>query len=392
MHLAWLLCLALFCVPERVQAQAGAPGLDMPPLSSEYEAWLITIAPGEIYWQRFGHNAIWLREPSKGLDHTFNFGYFDFDQEAFLRRFVTGRMLYQSLAFPAYEEMLGYAREGRSVRAQRLDLSPREYERLRDHLLWHVQPANRDYLYDYYLDNCSTRIRDAIDLALDGELAAVTQSETGRMGFRDHTRRLTSMTWWYYLGLELGLGRPVDHVISRWDEMFIPAVVSLEMTAFERRDSARSLVTADHWVYDANQLAPPGQPPTVWPRYLLLSLFLLVGVWLGGRKWGAAPAFLSRAWLMFGAVTGGLICLLWGLTNHQVVGPNANLLLFNPMFLLALNRRWAKWAVGLVATCGAVAVVQWVWVGWQYNLDVLALGLPLNLAAAACLSRVVRSA
>ena len=52
------------------------------------EAWLVTFGPGELYFERFGHNAIWLREPAAGLDHTFNFGYFDFEQEDFFLRFL----------------------------------------------------------------------------------------------------------------------------------------------------------------------------------------------------------------------------------------------------------------------------------------------------------------
>ena len=65
------------------------------------EAWLVTFGPGEVYWERFGHNAIWLREPAAGIDHTFNFGYFDFGQEDFILRFARGRMLYFSVAQPA---------------------------------------------------------------------------------------------------------------------------------------------------------------------------------------------------------------------------------------------------------------------------------------------------
>jgi hypothetical protein len=39
------------------------------------EIWLISYGPGEIYWQRYGHNAIWVRDADLGLDHVFNFGF-----------------------------------------------------------------------------------------------------------------------------------------------------------------------------------------------------------------------------------------------------------------------------------------------------------------------------
>src|SRR5210317_2024185 len=69
----------------------------------ETEIWLVSYGPGEIYWQRFGHNAIWVRDTQLGLDHVFNFGFFDFAQEDFLLRFLQGRMLYFSAARPAQD-------------------------------------------------------------------------------------------------------------------------------------------------------------------------------------------------------------------------------------------------------------------------------------------------
>ena len=103
----YLLTRVLLCLLSFFPAVATSDSLtlDLPPLQDQQEAWLITIAPGEIYWQRFGHNAIWLREPGLELDHTFNFGYFDFEQAHFLKRFVTGRMLYQALAFDARSDL-----------------------------------------------------------------------------------------------------------------------------------------------------------------------------------------------------------------------------------------------------------------------------------------------
>jgi hypothetical protein len=190
------------------------------------EAWLVTFGPGQIYWERFGHNAIWLRETALGLDHTFNFGFFDFEQEDFFLRFMRGRMLYFSVAQPAHREFDFYRQQNRSIRVQKLNLASSQYNSLRDHLLYEIRPENRDYRYDYYLNNCSTRIRDAIDIALDGALAERTQKMPASLNFREQTRRLTQMQFWYYLGLELGLGYPVDREVSRWDEMFVPGVVA----------------------------------------------------------------------------------------------------------------------------------------------------------------------
>ncbi len=60
----------------------------------EIEVYLVTYGPGRLYWERFGHNAIWIRDPARHIDHMFNYGIFDFNQESFLLRFIQGRMLY----------------------------------------------------------------------------------------------------------------------------------------------------------------------------------------------------------------------------------------------------------------------------------------------------------
>jgi len=154
------LLLSLALVSTHVKAQ-----------TANTEVWLVTYGPGEIYWQRFGHNAIWIRDEGLGLDHVFNFGFFDFEQESFLWHFLQGRLLYFSAAQPAQSEFSQYINENRSIRAQRLALTSGQALELADYLVREVQPENRDYLYDYYLNNCSTRVRDALDLALAGHFA-----------------------------------------------------------------------------------------------------------------------------------------------------------------------------------------------------------------------------
>src|SRR5690554_1184722 len=215
-----VLCCALALSRPLPTPSATPISQQLPDISAaDAEAWLVTFGPGEIYWERFGHNAIWLREPAAGLDHTFNFGFFDFEQEGFFLRFLRGKMMYFSIAQPAAQEFELYRQQNRSIRIQKLALDLEEYRRLRDYLLTEIKPENRNYPYDYYYNNCSTRVRDALDLAFAGELSDATQERSSAMSFRDQTRRLTQSQYWYYLGLEVGLGYPVDRPVSRWEDM-----------------------------------------------------------------------------------------------------------------------------------------------------------------------------
>lgn len=378
-----LWCCLIFLMGTAGVTQARAVDLPTPEAP---EAYLVTYGPGEIYWQRFGHNAIWLREPG-GLDHTFNYGFFDFEQESFLRRFVQGRMLYFAAMVPADREFALYASEGREVRIQRLDLDPPGYARLREHLLWNVQPENRDYLYDYYLDNCSTRIRDALDLALDGALEEQFQAMPATQNYRSHTRRSTQSDGDYYLGLMAGLGMPVDRSISRWEEQFLPVELADSMREVVL-EAGRPLVIEDRVLLAGSVAEPPAVPTARWHLYLFLSAGLVLMAGLLGRLVSRTLADgLALAWLALSGTLGLFLLAIWGLTDHVMAYPNLNLLLFQPMALLGLAGRWRGFAAILILVTLMGAVFVSVFTDIQYLADPLALAGPLNLAVGIWLLR-----
>ncbi|MGD8384832.1 MAG: DUF4105 domain-containing protein [Lysobacterales bacterium] len=366
----------------------AAPLPDVPPGGAE--AWLVTVGPGKVYWERFGHNAIWLREPSAGLDHTFNFGFFDFDQKNFFLRFLRGRMLYFAVALPAAREFEFYRHENRDVRLQKLALSPAQYRRLRDGLLNEIKPENRTYRYDYYRNNCSTRVRDALDDALGGELRAATAERPARLDYRDQTRRLTQMDYWYYLGLELALGYPVDRPVSRWDEMFIPMVLADEIATLPAAGgrAGRPLVSSDTMLTVSTRPAAPARPAEVWYRYLALGLLVVALGWTSARFMPPVwPAGLCNAWLLIAGSGGLVLAGLWLLTDHEVARMNANLLFLNPLLLLALVPAGRRLGAVLLAGGVAVGAVLLLLPVHQYNADVAALLAPVNLAVAAWLRK-----
>jgi hypothetical protein len=371
------ICLALL-LPVDAASAADSP--------DPSEVWLVTYGPGEIYWQRFGHNAIWIRDAQRGLDHVFNFGFFDFAQENFLLRFLQGRMLYFSAARPAREEFAAYIDENRSIRAQRLALSGPQKAQLAEYLLHEVRPENRDYRYDYYLNNCSTRVRDALDQALGGALSFEFGRLPGEQSWRDHTRRLTSMDFWLYVGLEIALGAPVDRPINAWDEMFIPALLAAGVADLDVADASGPvpLTVEDIMLFESSLPAPPAAPRAWWPRYLLASLAALAALALACRLTGTGLARgLARIWLLTAGLAGLTLLYLWLGTDHAVARMNLNLLVLNPLWLWpALSREPAARALPLVVGFSALALLLPFAPPHQYTFDVLAALLPLNVAAA----------
>ncbi len=372
----------------QVQTRSPAGEWNGPPTG----VWLVTYGPGEIYWQRFGHNAIWIRDSDLGLDHVFNFGFFDFEQEDFFLRFLQGRMLYFSAAQPAQSEFAQYIDENRSIRLQKLALTEEQALRLADYLVNEVRPQNRDYLYDYYLNNCSTRIRDALDVALDGQLQARFSPVPGSQTFREHTRRLTVQDFWLYLGLELVLGRPVDRELSRWDEFFIPAELA---DAVSELGTEGILLEEDVILFQSSLPDPDATAPVRWPAYGMLGL-LVLGVFtvLVRRYWPQRIPSMARAWLALTALVGSALVFFWSGTDHAVAAGNFNLLLFNPLALLLILKRLTRPVAWLVLVTGLLALLQGLLPAppGQYTADVVAAFLPMNLAAAWALLRADRTA
>lgn len=364
-------------------AFAAESGVD-----SDIDVWLVTYGPGNASWERFGHNAIWLRSASDGLDHLFNFGFFDFEQEAFYRRFLTGKLLYFSAAQPAEREFSYYVGVDRSIRAQRLDLGQHQALELADYLLNEVREENRDYLYDYYTNNCSTRVRDALDLATGGALRATFTRQAAEQNFRDHTRRLSEPDYWLYLGLELSLGSRIDAPISRWDEFFIPSELAdaLEEFRLPAAQGGGPLVVEEVMLYRSDREQPPAVTAAWWLRYLALGLLAVAAGWLAVR-WipGVAPGPLVKTWLVVSGLAGCALVFFWFFTDHLAAGRNANLLLLNPLFLVLAagsNKPLTAWAVtGSTLVALLMALVP----GGQYLSDTVAVFAPLNLACATAL-------
>ena len=154
---AFLIALSwLLLAPPAHASVANAPAANI-------EVSLITYGPGETYWERFGHDAIELRDAGSGESINFNYGVFDFNETNFFLNFARGRMHYLMDAGPSDLDEAFYVESGRSVTRQRLNLTVDQTDALRGFLLWNLRPENAGYNYDYYADNCTTRVRDALD-------------------------------------------------------------------------------------------------------------------------------------------------------------------------------------------------------------------------------------
>ena len=339
MRYALLLLIALCFVPV---ARAGI--VDAP--AANLDISLMTYGPGDIYWERFGHDALEVRDTVSGEAIAFNYGVFDFDQKGFIVNFARGIMAYRMDAETTQSDVEFYSGEGRYVRRQRLALDDAQKDSLRRFLLWNVQPANAGYNYDYYADNCTTRVRDALDGALGGALSRQLRERPGGMTFREQTARLMSNQAWLMLGMDLGLGPYADQPMTAWKEAFLPMVLEEELRHVRVGDGAdaRPLVDQEDTLAPNKLDPPPEQAPDLrWP---LLVVGLLWAIPLAlpavSRHRFARGVFVAAATLftVFAGLAGLLMLGLWTLTLHRSAWGNFNLLAFQPFALLLIPGIW----------------------------------------------------
>lgn len=334
-----LVMIALLAAALVTTARAGvttAPGANL-------EVSLITYGPGDTYWERFGHDAIELRDTADGQAISFNYGVFDFDESGFLLNFARGRMHYLMDAAPTSIDESYYVQAGRSITRQRLALTPAQAAALRDFLLWNLRPEHARYDYDYYTDNCSTRVRDALDKALGGVLKARLDYAPGGLTYRQQTDRLMSNQPWLMVLLDLGLGPYADHPLSAWQESFLPMVLQQNVRTLKVDDGhggTRPLVS-DERIISPNRLdAPPPTAPDLRGPLAIAGLLFAGILLLCRRSWPIGVALLGTVYMTLAGAVGLLLIALWTLTTHHSAWANANLLLFNPLAFALIGALW----------------------------------------------------
>jgi len=335
-HLLLLAWLVLGLVPAARADVVHASG-------AELEVALVTYGPGETYWERFGHDAIELRDTVSGQSINFNYGVFDFSEANFFLNFARGRMHYLMDAAPSAVDESFYVDSGRSVTRQVLALDADQAAALRDFLLWNLRPENAGYNYDYYTDNCSTRVRDALDRALGGVLSAQLKSRPGGMTYRQQTARLMSSQSWLMLLMDLGLGPYADQPLDAWQESFLPEVQQQQLRHVRidtGNGSTQPLLLGEQLISPNRLDVPPATAPDLRPPLALAGLLLAVLIVLARRRWPAGFVLLGSLYLIAAGLVGVVLLALWTLTTHHSAWANANLLLFNPLAFVLLPALW----------------------------------------------------
>jgi len=325
---------------------------------------LITCGPGDELYSTFGHSAIRINDPAYG-DIVFNYGTFSFDQPNFYLRFAQGRLLYR-LSIEHYEHFRGYyVATNRSIIEQELNLTLEQRQVLYDLLAENYRPENREYRYHFFYDNCSTRIRDIIEKALNNEVEFHYPDSSGFKSFRAMTDEylIPGKQYWGDYGIDLCLGMPTDNIATPYQEMFLPDYL---MWHFDNAQIAApfgstALVSRKQVVFDAN---PEFESPLITPARLNWGIFLLVLLLTIIRRKVLAFGWFDYTLFGLAGLLGLSFALLWFATDHTDTKYNFNLLWALPTHLLlmpfyARNLNFRKRYFAASALIGLILLVMW---------------------------------
>ena len=353
-------------------------------LSANAEISVLTLGPhqSELY-SAFGHSALRVTDPKNNFDYIFNWGVFDFDQPNFYLNFARGKNDYMLAAHPSNLFIDHYISRNRYIHEQKLNLTPAQKHKLFKYLLWNVQSENRTYRYDYFYDNCATRIRDVIVKVFGDSVKFDDSYITTDYSIRDLTDIYLVHQPWGDLGIDICLGLPMDKKASPYEYMFLPDYIE---SSFDHASiNGLPIVKEKVNVYESRD--------EDYPRSLFhpLNVFILIAVIaLALSGWDLKRKKLSTWFdaMLFG-VTGAvglLLFMLWVATDHKAAANNFNLLWALPTNLIAAvafykNPKWLKRYFLATAVIAAFTLVLWPILPQQLNFFLVPLVVALFVRA-----------
>ncbi|QDH78304.1 DUF4105 domain-containing protein [Echinicola soli] len=339
--------------------------------AKNYRVSLLTCDPGGELYSVFGHSAVRVTDMETGRDLVYNYGTFDFNP-SFYMKFARGKLDYW-LSVSPYDRFIGhYTYLGQAVREQVLDLNDQQAAKMVEFLQINYQPDNRYYRYDFFYDNCATRIRDMLETVLGKQLEWNDPEGEEESTFRNLIDEYVYPLPWGDLGIDLALGSVIDVEASEREKQFLPDYME---AAFDRAEivgdgPTRPLVKSHMTLLD---LPPVDVAPSLFNPYFLfwgIAIFFMVITYIGFRKKRLFIGFDQGFFGILG-VLGIVVVLLWFFTEHTATKYNWNLLWAFPLhglLVYGLGMKvpapWLKKYLLFALIMADAAVVFWI-LGWQ---------------------------
>ena len=306
-------------------------------LSENAKISVLTCGTGFEFFESFGHTALRICDTSLGMDYVFNWGIFDFNTDNFYVKFTQGKLPYM-LGITTYEGFIAeYAHDGRSMYEQTLALTYEEKQVLYDTIRKNSYPENRYYFYDFFEDNCATRVRDIIQYSLQNRNFPTDEATNTNLSFRELFHPYADNFLWWKFGIDIALGMRADRKATVYDYMYLPNDLMNQFDTTILVNDTKVLTQSKQIVLE--ELYPHSQPTVFSPNMLFWILFALTVV-LSFWEW--EKGFYAKAFdiVLFIAIAmvSLLVFYLDFISDHNATKNNLNLLWANPLLFWVLIR------------------------------------------------------
>ena len=348
------------------------------PLSEHATASVITCGAGNDFYTTFGHSAIRITDTALGIDYVYNYGTFDFDTPHFYWKFARGRLDYCLSRTHMDHFMAVYDYEQRAVWEQPLNFTPQEVSNLYVMLEWNFLPENRYYRYDFFRDNCATRVRDMVE-------AANGKCNIGYDDWEDHSYRYWlheataggCLEWWT-IGVDLLLGLPADHVCDKSESMFYPLAM---MWLYDNasRDGEPLVSPTEELLQDTRPPLRRSFPPMV--VFALIFCAVAILTFLIPHS-SLLIKTVDRVLFIVAGILGLFLIFMWVGTDHYCTAWNLNILWASPLLILIAirHKKSPSWALWFQEGCFVVAAAWVLICGLSLALLPIILTLALRVA------------
>jgi hypothetical protein len=304
-------------------------------LSDSAKVSLLTNAPwDEAVYSLFGHTSMRVSDPAQNIDSAFNFGLFNMSKSNFILLFMKGETDYMVAPIPYNTYYQEYKERGVGIIEQVFNLTQKEKQDIFDALLINCLPENREYRYNYFYDNCSTRPRDIFEKYISGKIEYTPTNK--EQTYRDLVIECTNSREWFRFGINLVIGADADKVITDRQKDFLPRYL---MNAYEGAtvtgDSIpRNILISTTTLLDAKPFEKDFPVTPLYAGIILLIISILISYIVYKKKMvGLGKAFDTILFLIAG-IAGSIIFFLMFFSVHPCTNPNWNIIWLNPLQLI----------------------------------------------------------
>ncbi|MBO3116676.1 DUF4105 domain-containing protein [Winogradskyella sp. DF17] len=318
-------------------------------LSQDATISVLTFGPGQSLNDAFGHNAFRITDTTRGIDLVYGYGEYDFEAPFFYLKFAQGKLNYLLSRHRFNDIYRYYSQNNRTIKEQILNLSTNDQQKLFNYLENNYKPENRRYKYDFFYDNCATRIRDVAEGSISKDIIYNVSDTFVPKTFRTLIYEHVDKNSWGGLGIDLALGSIIDQEATAREHMFLPKYIHRSF-ANATLDSEKTLVKSESKLFQAKEIKD--HRVFLFSPLVILSLlaFLILYTTYKDYKNRLRSQWLDVSIASFTGFIGIILTLLWFATDHTTTGYNYNLLWafpFNFILLRQLKKSQPKpWVKG----------------------------------------------